>query len=295
LNNAAPVIDPDSKIGRTRESIVGVDHEILPNMHVAVDYIHRYNDRGTTTYINGYQPGAPGYPISALYTDRQIFTDPVTGISAPYYTICQGCTRPTGTNITVTNPQWTTYNGVTIAVGKRLSHRWQVNGSYTWNDFRNHTPVETLSDPTGNEFTDGFTNGTSRFDFKMSGSYEAMWGIQLAANMQVQENGQRTRSINGPGQVYGGTSGTVSKATLSFEPRGSVWLDPIKLLDLSVSKSLKISGSTRLMLTLDCFNALNVAAIRGYVSSNLSTPTTYAQVSSIVPPRVFRIGGRISF
>jgi hypothetical protein len=298
LSTVAPVIDPNVQIGRTREVITGVDHELMPNMHVAVDYIHRYNDHGSTTYINGYQPGAPGYPISALYTDRQIFTDPITGQQAPYYTICQGCTRPTGTNITVTSPTWTTYDGVTIAVGKRMSNKWQLNGSYTWNNFINHTPIETVSDPTGLEFTNGYTNGSARFDAKVSGSYEMPWGILAAANLNIQENGQRTRSVNGPGTIYGGTSGTVSKTTLDFEPRGSVWLDVVNLLDLSASKTFGVPGtsSQKFTLTVDCFNVFNVATIRGYSSNNISNnPGTYTQISSIVPPRVFRLGGRITF
>jgi Carboxypeptidase regulatory-like domain len=298
LSTVAPVIDPNVQIGRTRETITGIDHELMPNMHLAVDYIHRYNDHGSTTYINGYQPGAAGYPISALYTNRQVFTDPITGISAPYYLICDGCTRPTGTNITVTNPQWTTYNGVTIAVGKRLSNKWQLNGSYTWNDFRNHSPTSTIGgDPTGNEFQDGYTNESARFDAKINGSYELPWGIQAAANLNIQENGVRRMTINGPGTVYGGTSGTVSKTTLEFEPRGSDWLNVVKLLDLSGSKTVSIPGtSQKFTLTVDCFNVLNVATIRGYSSNNQSNvPGTYTQVTSIVPPRVFRLGGRITF
>ena len=60
LAPAGNIVDPTAKIGRTREAIVGMQHELIPNLAVGVDYIYRKYDRGTTTYTIGYQPGAPG-------------------------------------------------------------------------------------------------------------------------------------------------------------------------------------------------------------------------------------------
>ena len=61
-------MDPSAKIGRTREFITGVQHELMPNFAVGAEYVYRKYDRGTTSYTIGYQPGAPGYPISSIYT-----------------------------------------------------------------------------------------------------------------------------------------------------------------------------------------------------------------------------------
>ena len=44
----------------------------------------------------------------------------------------------------------------------------------------------------------------------------------------------------------------------------------------------------------DGFNLLNIATIQGYTSGNASLATS-TQVSSVVPPRVFRFGAQISF
>ena len=103
LNTVAPVIDPNVQIGRTRE----IDHrrrsradaEQAPGWTTSTPL-----RRGTQTYINGYQPGAPGSTAPSLFTDRQTYTDPITGKPAPYYTMCQGCTIPTGTSISTTSP-----------------------------------------------------------------------------------------------------------------------------------------------------------------------------------------------
>ena len=44
----------------------------------------------------------------------------------------------------------------------------------------------------------------------------------------------------------------------------------------------------------DAFNVFNINTILGYSSSNLSSSNFYAP-SSIVPPRVFRVGAQVVF
>jgi carboxypeptidase family protein len=302
LSNAAPIVDKGIKLQRIRETITGVDHELVPNMHVAVDFIYRYTDLGTTTYSVGYEPGAAGFPFSQIYTDRVVFTDPITGKSAPYYVPCATCVRATGlTNMTGTSLSYTIYRGVQIAVGKRMSNKWQLNGSYAWNNVRAYSPLGTFNDPTGIEFTNGFTNGTARWVVKINGSIDLPWGILAAANFNSQDGSVRTRSINGPGTIFAGLNAagaatTTTRNTLNFEPTGSERFKPFNQVDLSASKIVTVPGSTqKLTLTLDAFNVGNASTIRSYASSNLSLPVTYAQVGSIVPPRVFRVGARFAF
>ena len=55
------------KLARTREVIAGVQHELIPNLAVGVDYIYRKYDHGTATYTAGYQPGASQFPLSQIY------------------------------------------------------------------------------------------------------------------------------------------------------------------------------------------------------------------------------------
>ena len=75
----------------------------------------------------GYQPGAPGYPLTNLYTGPLTWTDPTTGISAPYYVIREGVSQPSGVGeITVTSPSYQDYHGVDMTLTKRYSDRWQA-------------------------------------------------------------------------------------------------------------------------------------------------------------------------
>ena len=107
LNPAGNIVDPSARIARTREAIVGIQHELIQNLAVGVDYIYRKYDRGTTTYTIGYQPGAPGYPLSQIYTGPLTYTDPATGLSRRRTTrSARDASRPSGLgSITMTNPE----------------------------------------------------------------------------------------------------------------------------------------------------------------------------------------------
>jgi hypothetical protein len=313
-----PLIDPDIKIGRTREFITGFDRQLIPNMHVAVDFIYRYNDLGTAGFIDGFQPGTAngssgttgaGFPVSGEYnTTPNFYTDPITGITAPYFTVRDGVVRASGTTRTATSVSYSTYHGVTVTLGKRLSHGWQANGSYTWNDQRGFNPV--FSNPTGRQFTEGFSNGTSPWVIKINGSVQLWWGITAAANFNANRGNIRTMTVNGPGAVPGGVTATgapstISYSTLTFQNLGTTRLPNVNLLDISGSKNIKLPGSNKfLTVTVDVFNVNNNNTILGFASGNLSTAFLDAngvprgavnQVSSIIAPRVLRVLGKITF
>ena len=81
LPTAGNIVDESAQIGRTREAIVGMQHELMSNFAV-VDFIYRKYDRGTTTYTIGYEPGAGYDALRAIYQPAT-YTDPVTGRAAP--------------------------------------------------------------------------------------------------------------------------------------------------------------------------------------------------------------------
>ena len=311
LAPAGNIVDESAKIGRTREAIVGLQHELIPNLAVAVDYIYRKYDRGTTTYTIGFQPGAPGYPLSQIYR-QATYTDPVTGLTAPYYVICDGCQRPSGLgNITVTDPNYQIYHGVDITATKRFSNRWQMQTAVTVQTNPNFFPEGsgTYINPTGREFRDG-VSFIGRYIYKAQGSYQFPWDITASANFNWIDGaaGHPTAAastpndavINGPGAVYGGVNSlgaptTISYTTLLFQPRDAERLPSVKLLDLGLQKSFRFNGGkNRVKFMADGFNIMNANTIQAYSSANRSL-ATYTSPSTIVPPRVFRIGATVNF
>jgi hypothetical protein len=300
-------VDPSTKIGRTREMVVGFQHELISNLAVSVDYIYRKYDRGTQNYVQGFQPGAPGYPLAQIYTGPKTWTDPVTGISANYYEICQGCMRPSGVgNVVFTNPNYQIYNGVDITANKRFSNRWQMSTGLTLQKVPQYFPSGSTSftNPTGREFQEGnMPTGQTGVGwlYKANGAYQFGWDITASANFNMVQGQQRVMTINGPGSVYGGISSsgantTISYGTLEYQPRDDSRFATTKLLDLSAQKSIRFrGGKNRVKLSLDAFNVFNINTIQSYASNNLSLVTSVVAPASIVPPRVFRVGASLQF
>ena len=303
LTPAGNIVDPSARIGRTREGIVGVQHELMANFAVAVDYIYRKYDRGTTTYTVGFQPGASGFPLSQIYVQQPGgYTDPVTGITAPYYVVCQGCSRPSGAaQITMTNPDYQVYHGIDITATKRYSHKWQMQGALTLQTNPSYFPEgsATFINPTNREFRDGAST-IPRYNLKMNGSYTLPWEINASANFNVIEGASRNTTINGPGAVYGGINAsgaatTFNTNTVEFEQRGTTRFAPVKLLDLGAQKAFRWGGGSRqVKLMFDAFNVFNINTVTTYSSNNRSL-AGYTQPTVIIAPRVFRVGARVAF
>ena len=165
-------------------------------------------------------------------------------------------------------------------------------------------PLGSFTNPTGVEYVDGRNTG-ARYLFKVNGSYDLPWGVFFSTNFNMNDGANRSMLINGPGAVYGGTTGTITYGggnppnnTLAFEPAGSTRLERTILWDLGLNKTFTFrGGKNRIKATIDGFNILNASPVLGYFSNNLSSLGSTAnpilpkdRIDSILPPRVFRAG-----
>jgi hypothetical protein len=213
--------------------------------------------------------------------------------------------RPSGIgSITETSLNYEVYHGFVMTANKRFSDRWMLNGSLTLQDNPDYTRHTT--NPTGIEFFNGIST-IPQYLVKINGSYAAMWGINIAGNLNYNQGAVRSRRIDGPGSAYGGVNAAGQPTTLSgnsqpyntlrFEPADAQRQDPTALLDLGIHKVISFRGGrNRIKVMADVFNVFNIGTITGFTTNgnNLSS-SSYGAVSSIVPPRVFRVGAQITF
>ena len=306
---------------------MGVQHELFPNIAVGVDYVYRKYDNGTATYVIGYQPGAAGFPLSQIYEGPFIHTDEDSGLSAPYFQVigagpCPiaslqafdasggqiGCIRPNGLpTITMTRLSYESYKGVDITLNKRYSDRWQMNMAMTLQNRRDFSPVGSFGNPTGLEYEEGLST-LARYVFKLNGSYNLPYGITASGNLNINDGDVREMEIDGPGDVYGGlnfsgTATTIGLDEVAFQPIDSVRFERTALLDVGLHKTFSFNGGRhRIKLMLDGFNILNASPVLDYSSDNLSSTGTasnptppHQRISSVLPPRVFRVGATVWF
>jgi hypothetical protein len=152
--------------------------------------------------------------------------------------------------------------------------------------------------PTGREFQDGVST-IPEWNVKMNGSYTLPWDVNVSGNFNAIQGAARTVTINGPGAIYGGLNAagnptTINQNTLEFQARDGTRFAPVKLLDLGASKNVRIGGNRSIRLMFDAFNVFNVNTITTYSSGNRSL-AGYTQPTAIIAPRVFRLGGRLTF
>ncbi len=302
-------VDKSAKIGRTREMTLGLQRELVANLAVGADFIYRNYDHGTQGFTLGYQPGTSGFPISSIYAGPTPYVDAATGNTGFYHTVQTGLARPSGIGqITMTRTNNEVYKGVDFTLNKRYSDKWQANVAVTIQTRNDFQSAGSFENPTNVQWADG-TNGIARYLVKFNGSYDLPWGIMASTNLNVNDGGIRTMLINGPGQVYGGinpTTGantTISYGTLQFEERGATRFEQQAIWDLGVHKTFTFrGGQQRLKVMLDGFNILNDDLILSYSSQNVSLAGTTAnpvkpsdRISSILPPRIFRLGASFSF
>ncbi len=186
---------------------------------------------------------------------------------------------------------------IELSASKRSSGRWSMNGSfsYRWNRdnastyFGNNLrALQDVATPNDLINTDGGRYNFTTWAFKINGTYEAMHGVRITPSIRNQ-SGQpygRTISVAATNGINYGT------ARILTEPIDSHRQDNITILDVRVEKGFKLSGGSKLSAFIDGYNLTNSNAA---TNINWSSGSTYLTPSTIVPPRIARIGVKFDF
>jgi hypothetical protein len=274
---------------KTYEYVVKVERQLVPNVSVSVSYIHHkvtnlYNSlEGTTTST------ASGINILRphdIYTVPVTLTDALTGTPVTLFTYPSSYASSSFNQFEVMNAPGNrpdTYNTFEVAVTKRYSKRWNVQGSF-WMT-KNHEWIQAVS-PTPND--DRFPiDDTWNWEARASGIYNLPWGFELSGFYRAQSGlpGQRTESFSSPLLLQGAV-------TLRMEPFGTERGPMISLTNFKVAKNIRLGERLRYQVNFQVFNIFNTS---GATSTSYLTGATFLHPTGIVSPRVARIGMQFSF
>ena len=308
--NDPAATDPVNSVGDygtplTHEFQLGLDRELMPNFGVSGTFTYR-------RFVNF------NWDNNGVVGTDYVLADPLAGshpaigdYSAPIYI----ATRvPENRNAEVFRSRdgySQRYVGFELAATKRLSNRWMARFGFSTNDHREYfdSPAA-LTDPTaapngpdqdgglvvrqsGGSGKSGIYQVLPKYQFILTGLYQAPWGINLAANMvnrqgfseQYFRNNVRTDDPLSP-----------LKSVFLLEEAGQIRLPAVTSLDVRVGKEFRFgSGAVqpRINIDLDVFNVLNSATVLGR-EYNLRL-STGGDVREIMNPRVLRLGLRIGF
>ena len=165
-----------------------------------------------------------------------------------------------------------------IAAQRRFAKRWSLNGSFavTWRDDFNSIPYRPNDSPQSRMLPIRMA--------KLMGSYEPGWGVRLTPLVRFQSGDPYARTVTAV-LNYG-------NQTVEAEPLGSRRKDDIFVFDLRAERKFNIGQKGSVSGFVDGFNMFNTNAV---VDITTTTGTSFLRPITIVPPRIFRVGAKMSW
>ncbi|MEW6322475.1 MAG: TonB-dependent receptor [Acidobacteriota bacterium] len=188
----------------------------------------------------------------------------------------------------------TDYKGVEFTATKRFNQRWQMQAGFTIG--RNEGGVAggtDLNDPNNTQYPRGIIGNDSETAFRLSGSYELPYGINLAGSM-IANNGYpyvSTYTLTRALAAAQGIALTRASQVIQLSQRGTERQDNVTMFDLRLSKRFRF-GSRSFQPYADFFNMTNADTV---VSRTVAVGANYLRPAEILAPRIVRVGFSLNF
>lgn len=236
--------------------------------------------------------------VTSLYTlPRQINDPGVDGtLTNNFFTVWDIPGTPPASQTQYQTPDWNnTYNrSLEFTVTKRMSNNWMLSGSYlsTWGNNINSAAAQNPNIL--------WRNGYSTLDsnFRIYGTYNAKWGIVITPMLRYQLGTQQGRQVAATGLSVGNTN-------IPVEDYNAYRTDNVTIFDTRVEKQFVFKDRYKVGVFFDAFNINNSAAAQAMDSvSGTRTATVdgvqyrysrFMAPTTIISPRIFRLGGKFSF
>jgi hypothetical protein len=290
-------IDPAIERPHTDEVMAGLDRELMSNLKVSVVGTYR-RERNLFGNVN---VGVP-FDTYRLLARPDLGPDGLAGTGDDGVLqvwdanpATRGQDRFLVTNSSGLNQR---YKGIELTANKRFSRGWQLLTGYTF--ARTIVDAVDVSNPNGLINSRGSTSFDRPHTFKVSGSYTLPHNVLVGGNFHIQSGLPVARTV-----TYALTQGNV---TVNATEPGADRLDPLATVDARIGKIFKVAGGN-LELMLDGFNLLNantayaVRTLTGRINVNeggvatgaLINQPQYLSPTSILSPRLFRLGANFRF
>lgn len=285
-------IDPNLSRPYSDEFSFGYQKQVWRNLTLRATYYYRY----FRNLIGRRNLAASPSDYSAVNTlNAQPITNGLTGEPLTLYNLNSGLVGKTQyliTNIPLLNDN--AYHGFEIDVVKRLSHKLSVLAGFTVQRQKgeyirggaNQGLSDNFNDPNMNiNRANSYLNYDSTYVFKIDGTYQLPFGFGTAVNFQ-----HYTGYPLQPTEVFSGLN--QGPETVILQPRGSIRLPSVNLLDLRLSRTFSFKDRYNLEPLVDFYNLTNSQTVVSQVSS---FGPAYLRPSNTINPFLMRIGLRFNF
>lgn len=190
------------------------------------------------------------------------------------------------------------YRNLEFTINKRLSNRFTAVGSVYWTSSSLHNSggaagiATNPNSAVNNAYT--VTNWTSH----VTGTYEGPWGINISPVLRMQSGAPI-------GRTYSVTGLDVGTVTYQVPPIGAYRASNVYDFDVRFEREFRIKERIRIKADFDLFNVTNSNANETVNSTTTIRSVTvngtayqfpgFISPTTVLPPRIFRIGCRIMF
>ncbi len=299
--SSASSINPDLKVPYVDEITVGIERELFKDARLSLRYIKKWDrnqiddvDKNVvdmTAFENGELVWTNFTPYSVI--------DPYNGQNVTFYDVTN-TSIPTSMYITNAPGDKRDYDALEATFTKRFSHRWQMTASYVFARARNLIGLSSMGSTSLYNNPNVMINAYGRDplvppqQLKIQGTYAGPWGINISGYFYSYDGYPYTRQIRSSDLGLSLKQGTV---TINAEEKGDSQLPRQTNLDLRLEKTFGLPGKYgRLSIMVDMFNVFNANMATGIeVRSSAPALFTYGKMTSIMSPRIIRIGARYEF
>ncbi len=267
------------------EYTAGVEHELRKDLRVALMYYHRTNrdavgTRNMAVPTSAYVPATvtvPGAPQGP-------------GGTVTFYNLLPAYFGLQQTVLNADPLLNTTYNGLELTAAKRLSNRWQLVAGLTLSSNKGGLNFGDLNDPNNLINQQGTVGDHSKYSAKASGSYMAPWGFNVSGAFLYNNGYPYQSKYTITRSAFPGL--TRANQVVYLTERGTERMPNVAMLDLRISRPIKLGGGRQLTPQVELFNIGNSSAITALTTG---VGGHYLYPSQILGPRMVRFGFDLQF
>lgn len=312
----------DLKAPYMHEFMGVIEHELAKDFKLGFQFIYKVNKNivEDVDKYNGYDPNATddqGRPIWLPYDFIDPGWDGIWGTADDQNMTVYGLANyaPTRTYIGVNPPEAKReYTAVVLTFDKRMSNRWQLQGSILYSAFKGNTDPgysATEGESTMFDNPNEMINSYGRLSFdrplqiKLMGSVMLPFDIILTGYFQHRSGSPWRRTIS---RVYFPSSIPTqdSYTSVAAETLGTRRNPSYTMLDMRLEKSFAFGGRGRLSVYIDAFNLMGRSGYNINQNPNpyiyhyekpprLVLDTSYGLLTSSYGTRSFRFGAKFAF
>jgi outer membrane receptor protein involved in Fe transport len=294
---AAESLQPGLNNSRTDEVAIFLEREVIANFGLRAGYVWR-GTRNLYQRVNTNRLGdafTVPFPVQDPGPDGRLGTSDDGGIIQAFDLAVGARTLPVANQVRNIDGGAGDFHTFEITGTKRMSNRWSALISYGWTKsfdnnnsaFLGNSVRQNALPVTPNDYinTNDGRHEYSRQNVKLSGTYQAPWGLSVSPMLRYQQGFPFGRTFAASGFFVG-------NVRILAEPLGTQRQDDIVVTDLRIEKELPLGSVRKLGIFFDAYNLFNANPAQNL---QWSSGTSYNRPLSVVPPRLARIGAKLTF